>query len=243
MTGLAAAGHVVVHGGGWLPSVDSWPWVTLALLGAFHGANPAMGWLFATALGLQERRAWGVVRALPPIAVGHAASVVAVLIAAGALALVVPPTTLRLVAAAVLFTFAGYRIVTRFRHPTWVGMRVGPRDLTVWSFLMASAHGAGLMLLPVLLRIIPAASDQHAAHVAHADLLGPAPSLTTALAAIAIHTAALFAVMAAIALGAYQVFGVGLLRRVWVNLDIIWVVALVGAGVVTLLAGVGPGRM
>jgi hypothetical protein len=229
---MIASGMSAMHGA----TGPAWPWVTLLLLGAFHGANPAMGWLFATALGLQERRASGVLRALPPIAVGHAASVAAVLVAAGALALVIPQFALRIVAAAVLFAFAAYKIATRFRHPTWVGMRVGPRDLTVWSFLMASAHGAGLMLLPVLLRT-SATLPSHVTAESHMSMLPAPPSAGAAVAAVAVHTVGVFTVMAAIALIAYRAAGVGILRRAWINLDIVWAAALIAAGVATLAIG------
>lgn len=192
-----------------------------------------MGWLFATALGLQERRAWGVLRALPPIALGHALAVAAVILVAGALAIVVPFTTLRVIAAGCLFAFAAYKIATRWRHPTWVGMRVGPGDLVLWSFLMALAHGAGLMLLPVLLHAQPAVVRAHPLHSATAALA--TASATTAAFAVALHTVALFAVMGTIALLAYGVIGVQHLRRLWINLDFIWGGALIIAGIVTLV--------
>jgi hypothetical protein len=193
--------------------------VTLALiaLGAFHGINPAMGWLFATALGLQQKSAWGVVRAIPPIVLGHALSVAAVILVAGALAVVIPFHTLRIIAALSLFCFAGYKIATRWRHPTWVGMQVGPWDLVLWSFLMASAHGAGLMLLPIVLHAQPATA-------------------ATAVFALSVHTVALFGTMTFVALVAYWIVGVEPLRRFWFNLDFIWGAALIVAGIVTLVA-------
>jgi hypothetical protein len=193
--------------------------VTLALiaLGAFHGINPAMGWLFATALGMQQKTAWGVMRALPPIVLGHALSVGAVILLAGALAVVIPFGTLRIVAALTLFVFAAYKIATRWRHPTWVGMQVGPWDLVLWSFLMASAHGAGLMLLPILLHVHPATA-------------------ATAAFALTLHTIALFGTMTLVALAAYWIVGVEPLRRFWFNLDFVWGAALIVAGVVTLVA-------
>ena len=128
-----------------------WPWLVLLGLGAFHGINPGMGWLFAVALGLQEKSQHAVRRALLPIALGHAASVGAVALIMGLLQTVVSELVLRYLCAAVLGAFAVVRLV-RARHPRWVGMRVGFRDLTLWSFLMASAHGAGLILLPLLLQ-------------------------------------------------------------------------------------------
>src|SRR3712207_4532528 len=131
---------------------ESWPWLALALLGAYHGLNPAMGWLFAVALGLQEQRRGAVLQALPPIALGHATAVLLAVLVVGVAQIVVPSDVLRYGCAGVLILFGLYKAVRR-RHPRWVGMRVGFRDLTAWSFLMASAHGAGLMLIPVLLRL------------------------------------------------------------------------------------------
>ena len=129
---------------------ELWPWLAVFGLGMFHGINPAMGWLFAVALGLQEQRRAAVFRALPPIALGHALSI-GIIIAVVLLARVtVPHRTLKIAAAAILFAFGLYRLL-RSRHPNWVGMRVGFGDLTLWSFVMASAHGAGLMLVPFFL--------------------------------------------------------------------------------------------
>src|SRR6516164_4478811 len=130
----------------------AWPWIVLAFLGAYHGLNPAMGWLFALALGLQEKRWSAVVRALVPIALGHAA---AIGIAIAVLRLVqnlFPTHSLKWPIAGVIFAVGIHRLL-RARHPGGAGMRVGTRDLFLWSFLMASAHGAGLMLIPVLLAV------------------------------------------------------------------------------------------
>src|SRR3712207_4102905 len=131
----------------------SWPWLSLAALGAFHGLNPAMGWLFAVSLGLQERRLRAVVSALGPIALGHFLAIGLAAVVIGALGFVIPQRLLLALGGAALLGFAAYKVATRFRHPRWVGMRVGPRELVLWSFLMASAHGAGLMLVPVLVRL------------------------------------------------------------------------------------------
>src|SRR5258705_8110226 len=127
--------------------MDLLPWLTLFGLGAFHGLNPAMGWLFAVALGMQEQRRSSVWRALPPIALGHAVSVSLVVVLIVLAKAAVSQTMLKAAAATMLFGFGLYRLM-RARHPNWVGMRVGFRDLVVWSFVMASAHGAGLMLVP-----------------------------------------------------------------------------------------------
>ena len=129
---------------------DLWPWLAVFGLGIFHGINPAMGWLFAVALGLQEQKRTAVFRALPPMVLGHALSI-GIIIAAVLVARVsMPHRALKIAAAAILFAFGLYRLL-RSRHPNWVGMRVGFGDLTLWSFIMASAHGAGLMLVPFFL--------------------------------------------------------------------------------------------
>lgn len=207
---------------------ESWAWLTLALLGAYHGLNPAMGWLFAVALGLQEQRRGAVLQALPPIALGHAMAVLTAVVVMGVAEIVVPLDVVRYVCASVLIIFGLYKFVRR-RHPRWVGMRVGFRDLTAWSFLMASAHGAGLMLIPVLLRL---SSNEHV-HGAHADH-GSTTALAD-LAVIGIHTLAMFVVMASVAILVYERLGVTILKRSWFNVDLLWAGALVGAGIITLV--------
>src|SRR5687767_9777112 len=124
-------------------------WVVIGLLGTYHGLNPAMGWLLATALGLQERRASAVVQALPPIFLGHAASVAAVIALAALADSLVSAATLRWIGASVLLG-SSVLVFRRRAHPRRAGMRLGPGGLLAWSFVMASSHGAGLMLLPVL---------------------------------------------------------------------------------------------
>src|SRR5437870_6036037 len=140
-----------------------WPWLVLVGLGAFHGINPGMGWLFAVALGLQEQSQRAVRRALLPIALGHAASIGVVVVAVSLLQAVLPEQLMRYLCAALLGAFGLWRLV-RARHPRWVGMRVGFRDLMLWSFLMATAHGAGLMIVPILLGW---PDGNHAGHAAH----------------------------------------------------------------------------
>ncbi len=215
-----------------------WPWLSLALLGAFHGLNPAMGWLFAVALGLQERRLRAVVAALLPIAIGHAASIGLVAVAVGVLQLVVSRATLLLAGGAALLAFAAYKVVTRFRHRRWVGMRVGPRQLALWSFLMATAHGAGLMLVPLLVHLFgddATLRTSGTGHTSHTGVIGG--SLGLGVTAVAVHTLAMFLVMGLIAVTVYQAIGVEVLRRAWINLDLIWVSALALAGLVTLGLG------
>lgn len=201
----------------------AWPWLALALLGVYHGVNPGMGWLFAVGRGLQEGRRSAVLGALLPIAVGHELSIVLVVVAVALTEAFVPPPTVRLVAALALVSFGLYTLARPRRHPRGFGMRVGVVGLAAWSFLMSSAHGAGLMLAPVLLGI--------SLDGGYADLrqIG----LTAALAAT-VHVAAMLTTMAAVSVVVYEKLGLALLRRSWFNLDLAWSVVLLAAGVATL---------
>jgi len=209
-----------------------WPWLVLVGLGAFHGINPGMGWLFAVALGLQEQSQRAVRRALLPIALGHAASIGVVVVAVSLLQAVLPEQLMRYLCAALLGAFGLWRLV-RARHPRWVGMRVGFRDLMLWSFLMASAHGAGLMLVPLLLQW-PAPDASHARLLAALWPQAAATSPALVLAAVSVHTLSLFLVTSAIALLVYEKLGVAFLRHAWFNLDVLWAAALFIAGVMAL---------
>ena len=151
---------------------------------------------------------------------------------------------------AALLGFAAFKVATRFRHPRWVGMRVGAPELVLWSFLMASAHGAGLMLAPVLVGIRGegvASALAHAGHAGHVDhqAATAGAALIPALAAVGLHSGAKLAVAGAVALVVYQKVGVEILRRAWVNLDLIWVGALAVSGGMALGLGLGlwPGRL
>jgi len=219
------------------------PWLTLAALGAYHGINPAMGWLFAVGLRLQEQRRRAVVNAFAPIALGHALSIAMVVALLGVLQQILSPSSVSILSGGVLLVFGAYRIGANSAHPRWVGMRVGFRDLMAWSFLMSTAHGAGLMLAPVLLKfsagsvVQPVGMDQmHEAHAEHmvAASMGLLPN--TQLLAVGVHTVAMFAVMAVIALVVYEKLGLHLLRRAWFNLDFLWTGALLLAGVLTLFS-------
>ena len=210
-----------------------WPWAALTLLGAFHGLNPGMGWLFAVGLGLQEKQRQAVFRAVPPLALGHAVSIGAVLLVVAAMQAVLPAWLLPRLCGGVLIAFGLYRLF-RARHPRWVGMRVGFRDLTLWSFLMASAHGAGLMLVPVLLQW-PVEGNAHARLMQ--DLSPDVIALSPALMffAVGVHTTALLLVTTAVAVVVYEKLGLAFLRRAWINVDGLWAVALLIAGGVALV--------
>lgn len=223
----------------------SWSWLSLITLGSFHGLNPAMGWLFAVALGIQERRAGAVVGALWPIAIGHAAAIAVVVGAIALLGQVVPQGLLMVAGGVAMLSFSVYKVVSKFRHPRWVGMRVRGRDLIAWSFLMATAHGAGLMLVPALLEIgndgVPSAAAHEGHHGHHAHVAAESgEGILASLLAVGVHTAAMFAVAGILALVVYWRVGVDVLRRAWINMDLIWIGAMAIAGVVTVGMGVWP---
>ena len=208
------------------PAAMSWP--ALLALGAGHGINPAMGWLFAVALGLQRESRRAVWAALGPLAVGHAFAIGGAVVGAGLLGLMVPLAVLRWVTAGLLVGLGTYRLV-RSRHLTFGGMQVGARELAIWSFLMASAHGAGLMVLPL---VIP--SGAHSIH--QMSLL---PLVVTSVEwsgvwATLVHTAGYLLVTGVLAVIVYERVGLRFLRRAWVNLDLMWALALVATGIATV---------
>jgi hypothetical protein len=218
---------------------DLWPWLVVFALGLFHGLNPAMGWLFAVALGLQEQKRAAVLRALLPIALGHALSIGIIIGAVLVARISLPYPTLKFAAAAILFAFGLYRLF-RSRHPNWVGMRVGFGDLTLWSFIMASAHGAGLMLIPLFLKSADAplgtAASPMGSHMHSISGFGfgnvSSPSLLAG--SIAIHTLGYLLATGLVAMLVYEKLGVGLLRHAWFNIDLFWMLALMVAGLFIL---------
>lgn len=196
-------------------------WAALGGLGVYHGLNPATGWLFAVAFALQEGDPRAIWRALIPITAGHAAS----LLAAAALLfvgqIVLPVSFLRWGCAGALVLFGAWRLSRYARHPRWVGMRASRWDLGVWSFLMATSHGAGLMLAPFLLHL----STSHPP----TGVGGP-----WALALV-VHTAAMLGTMGILSHLIYRRLGVEVLRWGWINFDLVWAIALMATGIATSL--------
>jgi hypothetical protein len=197
-------------------------------LGAFHGLNPGMGWLFAVALGMQDGHRAGVWRALGPLALGHALAIAAAVGAALVAGAVLPADAVRGVAGLSLVGMGASRLL-RQRHPRWGGMRVSAAGLTFWSFLMASAHGAGLMVLPLVLGS-PGVHAEVSVHHAHASSLPMSGALATL-----IHGLGYLAATGTLAVLVYEKTGLGALRRCWLNLDIVWAAALVVTGTLTVL--------
>lgn len=200
-------------------------WGAIAGLGVFHGINPAMGWLFAVALGLQERSRRALLLALVPIAIGHEASIGLTVLLVEELRVLASDTPVTIAGAALLALLALRQLRRSHRHPRWVGMRLRKRELALWSFVMSTAHGAGLMLFPFVLGI-DLGTDHDIPDVSGLLLAG---------AAIAVHVLTMILVAGTIALAVYQFVGVGFLRRGWINLDRIWAYALAAGAAATLL--------
>ena len=216
----------MIHAG--LTSTTLW---LMLVLGAYHGLNPGMGWLFAVALGMQERKGSAVAISLLPIAVGHAAAIGSVVLTSVFLGMTLPLVVIRYLVAASLVGLGIYCLV-QHRHPRWVRMRVGFRDLTVWSFLMASAHGAGLMVVPVLLGSNTVeAQSRIAGHNHISQTITPLAGML----ATGVHAVAYLAVTGLLAWVVYRKLGLALLRRAWLNFDLVWAAALLATGLVTFV--------
>jgi hypothetical protein len=211
---------------------ELWPWLALAGLGMFHGVNPAMGWLFAVALGLHRHSRQVVVLSLVPIALGHALSITVVLATVMLLGVVVDHRMVHMAAGVLLIAWALYHWLFGHRHRVRVGMRTGYAGLTLWSFVMATGHGAGLMLVPALMPLHTLHTQGQAGH-GH-PIVG-AGSLWLALAAVGVHTMAMLLVTGMIAIMTYEWLGVGVLRRGWINFDVLWTIVLLAAGALLLL--------
>lgn len=210
-------------------------YIALAGLGAYHGLNPAMGWLFAVSQGMQHRSRRAVLRALGPIALGHELSIALVAGVVLLAAAVIDPRVLHVGAAAALIAFGIFRFWKPRAHPRWTTMRVNGRELTLWSFLMSSAHGAGLMVAPVIIGTEGASASAADGHDGAHLGLATALSAPEAAVGILLHVAAMLAVMGVVAVLVYETVGVQILRKAWINTDGIWAAAFILAGVGTLV--------
>lgn len=207
-----------------------WHWLMIIGLGGYHGLNPGMGWLFALSLGLQKKSERAVWQSLFPIAAGHALSIalVTVLLVAGLQ--FVSFTVLQWITAILLLVFGAYKLFNYYRHPRWVGMKVNFRDLFAWSFLMATAHGSGLMVAPALLGVVQSGHEEH-----HMQATITYSQEAEMFLAVGIHTAAMFVVMGTVAWLVYKKLGLEVLRQSWINFDLLWAIALLIAGGVALI--------
>ena len=203
------------------------PWLVLIALGAFHGLNPAMGWLFAVALGLYRQSRKVVLVSLIPIALGHAAAIAVVVYAVMVLGLAINAATFRVLSGLLLIAWGVYHLFYGHRHRVRIGLRTGLIGLAAWSFVMATAHGAGMMLIPVLMPL--AEAGEHAHHMPATN------SLLIASLAVLVHSLAMLLTTGTVALIVYEWAGLDFLRRGWINLDRVWTAALIGMGLWLLL--------
>ncbi len=168
-----------------------WPWLAVAGLGAFHGLSPANGWMFAAAWGVRARDGKQARRALLPIAIGHASSI-AIVACAFALGTSMDRALFQGLAGALLVGVASYRLL-RGGQRTPISTQASHAGIALWSFLMATAHGAGMMLVPALVPLCLADNPARA--------ITASGSLVLALAAVGVHTAAMLATTGVIATG------------------------------------------
>lgn len=208
-------------------------WLTLVGLGAYHGLNPAMGWLFAVSQGMQHQSRRAVLRALVPIALGHELAIALVAALALGAAAIVDANVLRIGGATLLLSFGVFRFVKPRAHPRWTTMRVNRRELTLWSFLMSSAHGAGLMVAPLLIGLGSAGAVT--AHDRADMAMMSGPSLLVSGGAIAVHVGAMLLVMGIVSIAVYEKLGLEVLRRLWLNTDQLWAGTFVMAAGLTLV--------
>src|SRR5882762_1326588 len=198
---------------------ELWPWLALAGLGFFHGINPTMGWLFAVALGLHRRSFRIVLLSLVAIAL--------VLVAALALGLVFDHVIAGRVAAIILIGWALWHAVRGHRQRLRVGMQTGLVGLAVWSCFVATAHGAGLMLIPVLMPICLSGTLSQSLTVTG--------SIPVGIAALGVHTGAMLATIGLVSIAVYEWIGLAFLRSHWINFDLVWIAALSLGGALLLL--------
>jgi hypothetical protein len=215
--------------------VNAWPWIALVALGAWHGLNPGMGWLFAVSLGLQNRSRAAIFQAMCAIAVGHALSVFAIISLAFLVGQYVSATWFGVAAALSLAGLGSWRLL-RGRHPRWVGMRVNFRDLTWWSCLMASAHGAGLMLLPVF--VIGGGAWCGVSSSSPLNSAVEFRGFYNSIPGVCVHSLSQFVVAGIVAWVVYDVVGLAILRKSWFNADLVWSCSLILAGVLMLVVRV-----
>ncbi len=212
----------------------------LLSLGALHGLNPGMGWLFAVALGVQQGERRAVWRALGPLAVGHALAIAAAVAIAFGLGVVLPSVGVRW-GAAVLLIGLGLLQSRGHRHASFgrwrvAGLRATGRELTVWSFVVATAHGAGLMAAPFAARARGAmASHSVHSHDSSVALANVVSVDWTTIWATSVHTAGYLLVTALLAVVVYERAALHLVRRAWINFDLVWAATLVLTGVAVVV--------
>lgn len=206
-------------------------WLAVAASGLYHGLNPGMGWPLAVSAALMEQRPRALWGALGALAAGHGLAMLAVLLPFAAMTLLVTWETEIRLGAGVLVILLGLWILVTRRHPRFLA-RVPPHRLALWSFLIAVAHGAALMLVPIYLGLCELA-ELDAGHEAAYTLMRDGAGLAIMVAAA--HTLAMVAAGGAVAFGVYRWLGLRFLRQGWFDLEAVWAVSLIAVGVVAIV--------
>ena len=214
-------------GADWTPAAL---WLAVVASGLYHGVNPGMGWPLAVSAGLMERSSRALLMSLWPLTVGHALAMLLVILPFALLvALIDWQRQIQIGASLLVIAFGVFRLVNR-RHPRALA-RIRPTQLGLWSFAVAIAHGAGLMLLPIYLGLCRAA-DLDSGHAAAGTLINA--NLGMAVLVSVVHSAAMIAAGGFLAWLVYRYLGLKFVSRSWFNLDTTWAVSLVLVGALSL---------
>ncbi|MCA6121042.1 hypothetical protein J6500_03870 [Bradyrhizobium sp. WSM 1704] len=212
----------------WTPA---WLWLAVIASGLYHGINPGMGWPLAVSAGLMQRTPRALLGALGPLAIGHLLAMLLVILPfAMLIALVEWQRPIRIAASLLVIAFGIYRLVDR-RHPRALA-RIPPTQLGLWSFTVAIAHGAALMLLPIYLGLCREA-DADRGHEAAGALINA--NFTMALLVSVVHAGAMILAGGCLAWLVYRYLGLKFVSRSWFNLDTVWAASLVLVGAVALV--------
>lgn len=215
----------------WTPA---WLWLAVIASGLYHGINPGMGWPLAVSAGLMQRSPRALAAALGPLAIGHLLAMLLVILPFALLvALVEWQRPIRIGASLLVISFGIYRLVDR-RHPKAL-VRIRPTQLGLWSFAVAIAHGAALMLVPIYLGLCQGA-DADKGHEAASSLIGA--DLSMAVLVAIVHASAMIAAGGSVAWLVYRYLGLKFVSRSWFNLDAIWATSLVLVGSIALAVAV-----
>lgn len=208
-------------------------WVGVVAIGAYHGLNPAMGWPLAVANGLTEKRGAVVFATFVPLGLGHLLAMALVLVPFSLLSwLLTWSREIRIGAGMLVVLFGVSRLFLR-SHPRWL-TRVRPTQLMLWSLLMATAHGAALMLLPIFMGLcetpVTTAGPSPGAFGHAGVMMLMRSSVGTAVLVSLLHSAAMIAAGLAAAWVVYRHLGLRALRSTWINLNLVWTLSLIVSG-------------
>jgi len=207
-------------------------WLAVVVSGIYHGVNPGMGWPLAVSAALMEGQRGALFRALAALAAGHFAAMIGILLPFALMTMLVQwQLQIRLVAAVIVIGLGLYLLINR-RHPRFLA-RIPPTRLALWSFLVALAHGAALMLVPIYLGLCGSGALS-AGHIAAGALMSRAAGLSLLVATV--HTAAMILSGGTVAFAVYHWLGMKFLSKGWFNLDVVWALSLILVGTISLAA-------